>query len=458
MEPKVTVIVPVYNAEEYLNRCVDSILNQEYEDLEMILVNDGSTDRSGEICQAYEVKDPRVILLTKENSGVSDSRNLAISQAAGKYLQFVDSDDWLAPDATRLMVRRMEETGCDLVIADFYRVSGEFVSHKGDIEEDGVMTQEEFAAHMMENPADFYYGVLWNKLYRRELVERYELHMDREISWCEDFMFNLEYLRHAESICALRTPVYYYLKRRGSLVSQGMNLSKVIRTKLMVFEYYDNFYRHVLDEEDYEKNRLQVYRFLVDAAGDGAVLPMIPGGARRLGEERASVSAGAVREDGIFAEMYRERKLFEYYLQPTAIRCGLPMAETALLFYMSGAGGEKWPASRRLYTREELAELLHISRPRLRAALQRLSLRGMIRVEEIKTEAKERGEGKGRRRQLDIELLPSALLLQGDFEAAAGDYEAARMAGFTSQEREEYARLREKIRENARRVLKGTAK
>ena len=320
------------------------------------------------------------------------------------------------------------------------------------------MTQEEFAAHMMENPADFYYGVLWNKLYRRELVERYELRMDREISWCEDFMFNLEYLRHAESICALRTPVYYYLKRRGSLVSQGMNLSKVIRTKLMVFEYYDNFYRHVLDEEDYEKNRLQVYRFLVDAAGDGAVLPMIPGGARRLGEERASVSAGAVREDGIFAEMYRERKLFEYYLQPTAIRCGLPMAETALLFYMSGAGGEKWPASRRLYTREELAELLHISRPRLRAALQRLSLRGMIRVEEIKTEAKERGEGKGRRRQLDIELLPSALLLQGDFEAAAGDYEAARMAGFTPQEREEYARLREKIRENARRVLKGTAK
>ena len=83
------------------------------------------------------------------------------------------------------------------------------------------MTQEEFAAHMMENPADFYYGVLWNKLYRRELVERYELRMDREISWCEDFMFNLEYLRHAESICALRTPVYYYLKRRGSLVSQG---------------------------------------------------------------------------------------------------------------------------------------------------------------------------------------------------------------------------------------------
>ena len=108
MEPKVTVIVPVYNAEEYLNRCVDSILNQEYEDLELILVNDGSTDRSGEICQAYEAKDPRVILLAKENSGVSDSRNLAISQAAGKYLQFVDSDDWLAPDATRLMVRRME--------------------------------------------------------------------------------------------------------------------------------------------------------------------------------------------------------------------------------------------------------------------------------------------------------------------------------------------------------------
>ncbi|HJC47523.1 MAG TPA: glycosyltransferase [Candidatus Lachnoclostridium pullistercoris] len=443
MKPTVSVIVPVFNGEKYLERCVDSILNQEYEDLELILVDDGSTDGTGEICRRYERQDPRVFLITKENSGVSDSRNLAIGQALGTYLQFVDSDDWLAPDATRLMVRRMEEAGCDLVIADFYRVSGERVSHKGDIEEDGKMSLETFASYMMENPADFYYGVLWNKLYRREIVERHHLRMDRNISWCEDFMFNLEYMRHAETICALRTPVYYYVKRKGSLVNQGMNISRVIRMKLMVFEYYNNFYKHVLDEEDYEKNRLQVYRFLVDSAGDGTVPPSILGRATRLGKERAAVSHEAVMEDGILAEAYRDRKLFEYYLEPVAIKCGLPGPETALLYYVSESG--------RSLERDELAELLNISRPRLRTALQRLSMRGMIRAEEKKGE-------KERKRQLEIRLLPAARLLEPDFQAVSRDYRAAKFYGFTAGEVEQYRVLEEKIRENERRVLSGPAK
>ena len=168
MRPMVSIVVPIYNAEQYLRRCVDSILNQEYTDFELLLVNDGSTDASGDICEEYGDQDPRVIVIQKENTGVSDSRNRALDRARGKYLQFLDSDDWITPDATRLFVRAAEEYGCDMVISDFYRVVGERLSTKGDIEEEGVLTREEFAAHMMENPADFYYGVLWNKLYRRD--------------------------------------------------------------------------------------------------------------------------------------------------------------------------------------------------------------------------------------------------------------------------------------------------
>lgn len=169
MNPTVSIIVPVYNAQEYLRRCVDSILGQEYQDFELLLMDDGSTDGSAEICDSYAQADSRVRTVHKENTGVSDTRNQAISQARGTYLQFLDSDDWITPDATKLLVRTAEENGCDLVIADFYRVVGERVSQKGDIDEDGVLTREEFAAHMMENPADFYYGVLWNKLYRGAL-------------------------------------------------------------------------------------------------------------------------------------------------------------------------------------------------------------------------------------------------------------------------------------------------
>ena len=192
MHPIVSIIVPVYNAEKTLARCVDSILNQTYQDYELLLVNDGSTDSSGGLCDSYAARDQRVRVFHKENAGVSNARNLALAQARGTYLQFLDSDDWITPEATLSLVRAAEDHQCDLIISDFYRVVGERVSHKGDIDEDSVLTREEYAAHMMENPADFYYGVLWNKLYRREIVEAHHLRMDPEISWCEDFMFNLE--------------------------------------------------------------------------------------------------------------------------------------------------------------------------------------------------------------------------------------------------------------------------
>ena len=277
MNPTVSIIIPVYNAQEYLRRCVESVLGQEYTDFELILVDDGSQDSSGAICEEYAQRDPRVRVIHKENEGVSAARNLAMENARGRWLQFADSDDWVTPDATKLMVRLAEEEGCDLVISDFYRVAGERVSQKGDIEEDGALTREQFAAHMMENPADFYYGVLWNKLYRRELIRKHRLRMNPDISWCEDFMFNLEYIRYAERFCALRAPVYYYVKRKGSLVSQGNSLAKTIQMKLTVFEYYHSFYKEVLDEEEYQKKRIQVYRFLIDAAGDGIVgIPLLP--------------------------------------------------------------------------------------------------------------------------------------------------------------------------------------
>ena len=109
MNPTVSIIVPIYNAEKYINRCVDSILNQEYTDYELLLVNDGSQDASGDICDDYASRDARIRVIHKENTGVSDSRNIAISQARGTYLQFLDSDDWITPDATNLLVRVVDE-------------------------------------------------------------------------------------------------------------------------------------------------------------------------------------------------------------------------------------------------------------------------------------------------------------------------------------------------------------
>ena len=134
---------------------------------------------------------------------------------------------------------------------------------------------------------------------------------------------------------ALRVPVYYYVKTKGSLVSQGLSLTKTIKMKRMVFEYYHDFYKSVLTEEDYEKNRLYVYRFLLAAAGDGAVPLSIFPGAVRLGDERSSVNHDALRGDGALLDAYRDRKLLDHYVEPVAIRYSLTLPEISLLVYLS---------------------------------------------------------------------------------------------------------------------------
>lgn len=458
MEPMVSIIVPVYNAQQYIRRCVDSILNQEYTDFELLLIDDGSTDSSGEICDEYAQKDTRIRVVHKENTGVSDSRNLALDYATGKYIQFLDSDDWITPDATRLLVRSAEEYHCDMVISDFYRVSGELLSTKGDIEEDGVLTQEEFAAHMMENPADFYYGVLWNKLYRRELIEQHSLRMAAQISWCEDFIFNLEYILYAKVFYALHAPIYYYVKRKGSLVTQGMSISKTIKMKLNVFEYYNSFYKHVLEEKDYDKNRWQVYRFFIDAASDGMVFPAVVPGTKKLGEERTFINGHVVNGDGQAAEYYRDRKMLEHYLEPVALKTNLRIQDVMLVMCLMEQ--DTWK------TRKELADFAGVSRSRLTASLQKLLANDILKIEEIKEPKESRRRKKEEKREemqaerartskktMKVIWLPAAENVMREIEIAQKECEEARFADFTESERVQYKEMTEKIKNNMQRVL-----
>lgn len=436
MNPSVSIIVPVYNAEACLRRCVESVLNQEYADFELLLADDGSRDGSGRICDEYAAADSRVRVFHKENSGVSDSRNLCLDQARGRYLQFLDADDWITANATKLLVQAMEEHLCDLVISDFYRVVGERVSPKGDIDEAQVLSREEYASHMMENPANYYYGVLWNKLYRREIVERHHLRMDPAISWCEDFMFNLEYIRRAETFFALQVPVYYYVKTKGSLCTQGISISKTIQMKLTVFEYYNQFYKTVLDEEEYEKQRLKIYRFLIDAAEDGTVPPV----SKRLGNERVRVSPDALEGQGFLFDTFRERKLLDYYLEPAAQKNDLSLPEARLLLYLRQSG----PAARK-----DLADFAGLPRGGLSMLLNRLEGKGLISVTELRGAKGKRG----RESRLEITFPPSASAVLEDVANIWEDFTTARFSGFSPEERELYERFAGRVQENIRGIL-----
>lgn len=279
-KPLVSVIVPIYNAQNNIVRCVESIRRQTYENLEILLLNDGSKDVSYPVCEMLSKADARIVLIDKENSGVSATRNLGMRMARGKYLQFVDADDTLEPFATELLVQRAEDNNADLVIAAYNRIvpykpkkeaklDPLLPNKKKQLTERlakfqtfgflpmGFMTKEEFACGLMQEPASFYYGVMWNKLYRADLVRAHtDVRCSEEMTWSEDLYFNLTYIRYAERFFALTTPIYNYYDNPGSAV----HLTKA-RTAL--FSYYKELYEQL---GLYEENKLQIFKYLISSS------------------------------------------------------------------------------------------------------------------------------------------------------------------------------------------------
>lgn len=262
----VSIIVPVYNGEKSIERCLRSIQNQSYKNIEVIVVNDGSTDHTEKVIAKYVRQDARFHYIRKENTGVSDSRNVAMAAAKGEYFQFVDGDDWLVKQATQELVNTAQLYNCDMVISDYYRVRGRKIMVRGHIDAGPVITRTKFAEYMMEAPANFYYGVLWNKLFKADIIRRFALVCDTELDWCEDFRFNLEYLQYVGNVGVIDRPLYYYVKTKGSLVdTQAGSFQLTIKTKRKLFDYYKELYKTI---DLYEENKLRIRLFYLSFAHD----------------------------------------------------------------------------------------------------------------------------------------------------------------------------------------------
>lgn len=259
--PLVSVIVPVYKVEKTLARCLESICGQSYQNLEIIVVNDGSPDGSLAICEQFRAKDPRVVVISKENEGLSLARNAGMRVAHGKYLQFVDSDDYIEPTFTARMVEAAEKNYADLVIAPYWMVIPLASSKSGQRTEKllaqlGVQTdtaepevdvysflpagnygQKEFMQKYMKKPSSFYFNVVWNKLYRRSLLTDADLWFTREV-YNEDQLFNVRYFRLAKGYTSLADPGYYYIQNPQSLLHTNVDFFMVVSSRLQMFPYY----------------------------------------------------------------------------------------------------------------------------------------------------------------------------------------------------------------------------
>lgn len=286
-QPLVSIILPVYNAQNHLARCVGSICAQTYRNIEIIILNDGSKDQSLPVCEEFRQKDPRILLVDKANSGVSDTRNLGLKLASGKYVEFVDSDDYLDPDFTERLVAAAEENEADFVIAPYKMVIPAGASKPEQVldkiqDELGVMSvarppevreygflpagvydKDTFALRLMDKPASYFYSVLWNKLYRRDILTGNDIQFVSEMRWAEDLVFNLRYIQYAERFVAIDKPGYYYVQNPQSICHTQINAATIVQNKLQVFRYYKDLYTRL---GIYEEVRPQLYKFLVDIA------------------------------------------------------------------------------------------------------------------------------------------------------------------------------------------------
>ena len=275
-QPLVSIILPVYNAQNHLARCVGSICAQTYSNIEIIILNDGSKDQSLPVCEEFRAKDPRIVLVDKENSGVADTRNLGLKLAGGKYVQFVDSDDYLDSDFTAALVAAAEEmvipAGASKPEQVLDKIQDELgvmsVARPPEMREygflpAGVYDKDTFALRLMDKPASYFYSVLWNKLYRRDLLTRNDIQFVSEMHWAEDLVFNLRYIQYAETFVSIGKAGYYYVQNPQSICHTQVHVSTVVQNKLQVFRYYKDLYTRL---GMYEEVRPQLYKFLVDIA------------------------------------------------------------------------------------------------------------------------------------------------------------------------------------------------
>lgn len=218
MKNKISIIVPVYNSESTLNHCIDSVINQTIDGWELLLINDGSTDCSGRICEEYCMNDSRIRVIHKKNEGVSVARNVGIENSKGEYVIFLDSDDYLEKNALETALRAGETYAADVVMFGFYyhfndnnlvksnKVNNFFCGDNECFVEN--VFSEVFCKELLNPP--------WNKLIKKAILLQEQIQFISEFSICEDMIFTLEVLEKSKKIIFLEEPLYHYIYKKGN--------------------------------------------------------------------------------------------------------------------------------------------------------------------------------------------------------------------------------------------------
>lgn len=229
MNKSVTFIVPAYNAEKTINNCINSILAQSYPVFEVIIVNDGSTDNTLKNLNEYN-NNPKVKIITIKNSGVSVARNIALDNVKTHYVAFVDADDYISPDFLLNMIEPYSNSRVDLVVSQINYISNN--SQRVTNYLSGLCDKDDFMMSMFKINGPK--GYLWNRLWKMNIIKKYNIRFNETIAMAEDLIFNIDYCKHVREICVLKSADYFYVQNSTSL-SSSIDLTSAQDNYLKIF-------------------------------------------------------------------------------------------------------------------------------------------------------------------------------------------------------------------------------
>ena len=284
MEEKIiSIIVPIYNAEKYIDRCINSIINQTYKNLEIILVNDGSKDQSGNICDKYAKLDSRIKVIHKDNEGVSKARNTGIDMITGDYVLFADSDDWLELNMCELMIQKAVNEELDVVISEY----NNYYENTEELETIKLIDYENTTFRsVITDDSNKYGGFPWNKLMKFSFIQN---KFNTEVHYYENLLFFLENSNSATKYGVVHCPLYNYCINDNSAVhTKKYSIKKLSALKALeiiiplvpeenrdahkyiyINSYYSNYYNMVFEKLDismmneYKENMKKYYKHVI---------------------------------------------------------------------------------------------------------------------------------------------------------------------------------------------------
>lgn len=256
MGNNVSIIMPIYNREKNINKAVESILCQTYKCFELILVNDGSTDKTEEICIRFSKIDKRIKYLKIENSGPGEARNKGILTAKGKYIMFIDSDDFYEEKMVETMVESIEKYECECVICNRI-INNKNKKIKRDIADKDMIIEnkQEFIAYFQKNNL---FNSVWNKIYLKKIIDEFNIKFDKNFISGEDYKFNLDYFNHINKAKAINKYLYNYVMNPNSIVHTSKSYDFFMQVKIVDYNV------KIFSENNYDVKKIY-YKYLIIA-------------------------------------------------------------------------------------------------------------------------------------------------------------------------------------------------